>query len=101
MPRRRSNSGPARMKVSRKGAVVIPRAIRERLGVREGCEVLVSEHDGGVSITLVPENPVEFWHGRFRGEHGASRALVEEHRREVADDEHSYRDWSARVERAW
>ena len=88
------------MKVSRKGAVVIPLAIRERLGVREGADVLVTEQDGAISITLVPENPVEFWHGRFRGEHGAARALMEEHRREVADDEHSYREWSARVERA-
>lgn len=87
------------MKVSRKGAVVIPRGIRERLGVREGCEVLVSEQDGGISITVVPENPVEFWHGRFRGEQDVGRSLAEEHRREVADDEHSYRDWSARVER--
>ncbi len=87
------------MKVSRKGAVVIPRVIRERLGLLVGAEVLVSERDGSIAIIPVPDNPVEFWHGRFRGDSAASRALVEEHRREVADDEHTYRDWAARVER--
>ncbi len=87
------------MKVSRKGAVVIPRAIRDRLGLQEGRAVLVSEYAGSITIVLVPENPVEFWHGRFRGGAPTSRSLVEEHRREVADDEHLYRDWAARVER--
>jgi AbrB family looped-hinge helix DNA binding protein len=88
------------MKVSRKGAVVIPRAIRERLGIHEGAEVLVSERDGAISIVMVPEDPIEFWHGRFRGGPSASQALVEEHHQEVAEEEHVYREWAARVERA-
>lgn len=90
-----------RMKVSRKGAVVIPRAIRQRLGISEGTEVRVSEHNGAISIHVLPEHPIEFWHGRFKGgvPVGASQALLEEHHQEVAADEHTYRDWAARVER--
>lgn len=97
-PRARSTD---RMKVSRKGAVVIPRAIRERLGIHEGVEVMVSEHNGAISIHVLPANPIEFWHGRFKGgvPVGASQALLEEHHQEVAADEHAYRDWASRVER--
>ncbi len=100
MARARASKPAERMKVSRKGAVVIPRAIRERLGIREGSEVLVSERNGAISIHAVPENPVEFWHGRFKGGLPASQSLLEEHHQEVAADERTYRAWAARVERA-
>lgn len=100
MARTRASKPAERMKVSRKGAVVIPRAIRERLGIKEGSEVLVTERNGSISIHPIPENPAEFWHGRFKGVASASQALLEEHRQEVAADEHTYREWAARVERA-
>ena len=100
MARVRTSKASERMKVSRKGAVVIPRAIRERLGIAEGTEVLVSEHEGTISVIRVPEHPIEFWHGRFKGGPPTSQALLEEHHQEVAEDERAYRDWAARVERA-
>jgi AbrB family looped-hinge helix DNA binding protein len=40
----------SRMKVGEKGRVVIPKAIREKTGIKEGTEVLIEAKDGAVSI---------------------------------------------------
>jgi AbrB family looped-hinge helix DNA binding protein len=40
----------SRMRVGEKGQVVIPKAIREETGIKEGTEVLVEANDGGVLI---------------------------------------------------
>ncbi len=41
-------------KVSKNGAVRIPKRLRERCGIREGSEVTVQEWNGGVLITPKP-----------------------------------------------
>lgn len=46
-----------RAKVSSKGQVVIPKAIRDRLGLAEGSEVEFAESDG--KVTLAPVRKVD------------------------------------------
>ncbi|MGH9026567.1 MAG: AbrB/MazE/SpoVT family DNA-binding domain-containing protein [Acidimicrobiia bacterium] len=67
-----------------KGQVVIPKAMRERLGIRPGGEVEFVEVEGGVRV-----EPAR--HAReLRGRYGGSRLtelLEAERRAELADEE--------------
>jgi AbrB family looped-hinge helix DNA binding protein len=51
--------------VSPKFQVVIPRAVRESLGIRAGEKVCVMEYDG--SIALIPIRPMKKMRGAFKG----------------------------------
>jgi len=51
--------------VSPKYQVVIPKAIREKLEVRPGQQVMVMEHDG--RIEFVPVRSIESMRGFLRG----------------------------------
>lgn len=42
-----------RLKVGRKGYIIIPKAIREALGIREGDEVIVEVYDYGILLRPV------------------------------------------------
>lgn len=73
-------------KVGPKGQVVVPKRIRDRLGIKPGDEVIVEEGDGEVRIRRV--EPPESLRGVLK-ESGfdSLRFLEEEHRREIARDE--------------
>lgn len=91
---------PERMKVSKKGAVVIPRDIRERFGIKEGTEVSVLVRDGRIVIHPIPEDPIAYWRGRFKdGGPSLTEALLEDRRWEAENDERKYQEWVARTER--
>lgn len=66
-------------KVRPKGQVVIPKAIRDRLGIRPGDEVVCSLEDGAVRVE--PVNREGSLCGRFRG-HRLTEALGADRRRE-------------------
>jgi AbrB family looped-hinge helix DNA binding protein len=51
--------------VSPKFQVVIPRAVRESLGIRAGEKVCVMEWDG--RIALIPIKPMKKMRGAFKG----------------------------------
>ena len=67
-------------KVGPKGQVVIPKALREELGLRPGDEVSFSKEEGGVLVEPVRDD--EPLRGRFR-DLPLTRMLEEEHRREL------------------
>lgn len=90
---------PERMKVSRKGAVVIPREIRERFGIKEGTEVTVLVRNGQIVLHPVPEDPIAYWAGRFKDGPSLTESLLEERRREAQMEEQKYQEWVARSER--
>lgn len=63
-------------RTSSKGQVVIPKEIRDRLGIRAGGRVgfsLVADH---VEIYPLPEEPVEAYHGIFRKGSSLTKALL-------------------------
>lgn len=79
-----------KVKVSTKGQVVIPKAFRDRFGIKEGKEVVVEAVEEGVLIMRKEKNPVKSMTGLFEGQFKKSSAeLVREIRRE----------WDVRVEK--
>jgi antitoxin PrlF len=70
-------------RVGPKGQVVIPKRIRDSLGIRPGDEVVVVEVDGEARVRPVPRTPLL---GMLKD--GASTADLEaEHRAEIERDE--------------
>ena len=64
-------------KVTSKGQVTIPKAIRERLGLRPGEEIAFDERDGEMLIRkVVRKSPFDAWVGYLRGKD--ADAAVEE-----------------------
>jgi AbrB family looped-hinge helix DNA binding protein len=68
-------------RVGPKGQVVIPKDMRDRLGIRPGDQVAFSLADGGVLVERVDEQPA--LKGRFEGS-GMLAALESDHAHEVA-----------------
>ena len=54
-----------RVTISPKFQIVIPREIRERLGLRPGQQITLFERDG--IITAVPDLPLEKFRGILKG----------------------------------
>ena len=89
----------SKAKVSSKSGVVIPKEIREVLGIKPGDEVrftywppsIASGHTKGrLHVHKVPADPVAATAGMFKrrpGEPLMTQQMVEEHRLEVEQDE--------------
>lgn len=80
-------------KVGPKGQVVIPKGIRDRVGIGPGDRVMVDEDRGAVRIRKTLTDPTER-RGVLAGLHGALKGggdllaeLEADHRREVEADE--------------
>lgn len=76
--------------LSSKGQIVIPREVREALGVRKGDRFAVTLEGERVILTWLPAPAQGDWR-RWRGRLAGSRALQEhaaEHADEVRRDEH-------------
>lgn len=94
-----------RGRMSSKGWVVIPKAIREEMGLRPGDEVQFSvlyplpnmKQDPALNvlqIIRIPEDPVALVTGMFKrapGQPLMTELLVKERRREVAEEERKMR----------
>jgi AbrB family looped-hinge helix DNA binding protein len=92
-------------RVSSKGWVVIPKSIRDEMGLKPGDIVQFSvlpplpnmkqeKALNVLQIFRVPEDPVTLMAGMFKrkpGEPLMTQRLVEEHRREVAEEERKVR----------
>lgn len=70
-------------KVGPKGQVVIPKDVRDRLGIRPGDRVAFSLADGGVLVERVDANST--LEGHFEGS-GMLAALESDHRQETAEE---------------
>ncbi len=76
-------------KVGKRGAVVIPAALRRRFGIEEGSLVIAEEGENGVLIRPVVALPADEYHQRFfveidRG-YGALRRDPDAWREEMAE----------------
>ena len=102
-----------RGKVSSKGWVVIPKAIREEMGLKPGDEVQFSvqyplpnmKQDPALNILQIiriPENPVELLTGMFKRDPGKplmTKLLVQDRRREAAAEERKIQEHRRRRQR--
>ncbi len=72
-------------KVGKRGAVVIPAALRRRYGIEEGSLVVAEATDEGVLIRPAVALPVEVYDERRRAEFLLSNAVDEEDYRRAAN----------------
>lgn len=69
--------------VSEKGQVLIPKAIREKYGVKPGGKVRLVEKPDGIVIRPAPEDPIETACGFLEGDFSLTEDLIAEHREEL------------------
>jgi len=72
-----------KVKVSLKGQIVIPKAVRDEMGIKEGDELIVESSEEGIIIMKKPKDPVKEMQGLFEGKFKkTSTELVKELRKE-------------------
>jgi AbrB family looped-hinge helix DNA binding protein len=74
--------------VSEKGAIVIPKEIRERYGIGPGDKVQVLDWAGRISLVKIPPgDPIERMRGLLAGGPSMTEALLEDRRWELEREE--------------
>lgn len=73
-----------RVTISAKGWVVIPAHYRAKYGLVPGTEVQVVDYGGVLSIVPVPADPIRASRGLFKGKTSLTKALLAEHKKELA-----------------
>ena len=70
------------VKLSQKGWIVIPAALRKKYGLKPGADLQVVDYGGVLSIVPAAENPIKSGAGMLKGTDSLTGAIVEEHRHE-------------------
>ena len=73
--------------VSAKGWVVIPKPIRQKLGLKKGSRVQVVDHDHMLVIVPLPDDPIKALHGMFQDGPSLTNDLLQERAREREKEE--------------
>ena len=76
------------VQVSPKGQVLIPKAIREKYGVKPGSNVHILEEPGSIIIKPAPEDPIAAACGFLKGDFSLTEDLIKEHRKELENERH-------------
>ncbi len=63
----------AKTKLSSRGQIVIPKEIREKLGLSPGQKLEVYEEDDKIVLIAIPEDPVDSLNGMFQTERSGRR----------------------------
>ena len=74
-------------KVSTKGWVVIPAALRKRHGLKPGSLVEFRDLDGRIVIIPRVKDPIETLYGKFAAETSLTKALLEDRAKELEREE--------------
>jgi len=70
------------VRLSQKGWVVIPAAIRAKYGLKPGANLQVVDYGGVLAIVPTFENPVRDGAGMLKGNTSLTQAVLDEHRQE-------------------
>ena len=73
-------------RLSSKGQLVIPKAVREALGIRAGTEFYVELREGKIVLEPITASPVDALYGKYVGA-GLLRDLEVEHQQELRREE--------------
>jgi len=76
------------VQVSPKGQVLIPKAIREKYGVKPGSNVHIIEEPDSIIIKPAPKDPIASACGFLEGDFSLTDDLIEEHRKELENERH-------------
>lgn len=71
------------IKLSQKGWVVIPAAMRKKYGLKPGDNVTVVDYGGVLSIVPIPDDPITAGAGMLYGEPSLTTAMIKEHQGEL------------------
>lgn len=71
------------VKLSQKGWVVIPAAMREKYGLKPGAHLQVVDYGGVLAIVPAFKDAVKEGAGMLKGDGSLTRAVVEEHKRDL------------------
>lgn len=71
------------VRASSKYQIAIPKAIRSKLNIKPGQKLMISDRDGGILLTPIPEDPIGFLCGALKDEPSMTRELVEERKRDL------------------
>ena len=75
-------------KIHAKGQIVIPKEIRDKLGIRPGRAVSIKLVNNHAEIRPLPDDPVEFLTGIFKDHRGSmADELLEERKKDDEIDE--------------
>ena len=72
-------------KLSSKGQVVIPKAVRQALGLRSGTRLQVRLDEGRIILERVDRAPIDILYGKYANADLLADLEVE-HRQEIGDD---------------
>jgi len=70
------------VRLSQKGWVVIPAAMRKKYGLKPGADLQVVDYGGVLAIVPAFKDPVKEGAGMLKSGHPLTIAVVEEHRKE-------------------
>jgi AbrB family looped-hinge helix DNA binding protein len=70
-----------------KGQVVIPKPIRDRLGIRVGSRLFLQVKEGGVVLKPLPDDPIEALHGFLKHGGPSTKDLLKWRRKEREREE--------------
>lgn len=71
------------VKLSQKGWIVIPAALRKKHNLKPGANLQVVDYGGVLSIIPTLENPIEDGASILKGSDSLTKAIIEEHRQEL------------------
>jgi len=79
-----NNGGIMNVRISQKGWVVIPAAMRAKYGLKPGLDVQVVDYGGGLALVPMLKNPIQAGAGLLKGDDLLTRAITDQHRQERA-----------------
>lgn len=69
--------------LSQKGQVLVPKALRRKLGLKPGAKVQLTEEEGRLILSPVPPDPIAAAAGFLTGSFSLTADLRQEHREEL------------------
>ena len=82
--------------VSAKGWVVIPKEIREKLGLKKGSKVHFIDLGGQVALIPAVEDPISALRGILAGGPSMTEELLREHQEELEREDREDEEWRQR-----
>jgi AbrB family looped-hinge helix DNA binding protein len=70
------------VKMSTKGWIVIPAALRKKYGLKPGSDLQVVDYGGVLSIIPISGDPIKTGAGMLKDTDSLTEAIIEEHRQE-------------------